>query len=293
MVRKNNLVILGLVLFTLIFSSCSALTGGESKSSGLSIGGGSASSSGGGVVLEFGAVNIEPQKGYAFPIPITITNFQKHAVSDLVIRPTGFDTGYVSGLQSEYRESLSAATDNGPYQKSLYISSVTVNGFTGNYDFNPVFKYCYSATTVFNEQVCVPDKYGKCDIKSSGVTQNGPISVKVDRIIPVGENEISVEFSLSDSLGGNVVNDCFQDSLKMDFGNKYSIAEVKLGSTVGQCIAAMADDYTINQGKGRMVCMFARGQNQDPYSSQINVKLNYKYQQQVQKKLTVRDLTVR
>lgn len=291
MLRKSSLGIITLILFTLVFSSCSALTGGG-KTSGLSIGSGSSSSSSGssGVLLEFAQINIEPQKGYAFPIPITITNFQKHEITDLVIRPTGFDSGYVKGLQSEYSETLSAATDNGPYKKSLYISSVIVDGFTGNYNFDPTFKYCYSAKTTLNEQVCVPDKYGNCDIKTGDKKLNGPIGVTINRVIPIGDREISVEFSLSDSLGGKLVNECFQDSLKMDFGNKYSISQIKLGENIGRCDASFADDFTINQGKGKFVCKFDRTSD-EAYSSQINVVFNYKYQQEAFKKITVRDLT--
>ncbi len=291
MIKKNKLIVLFLVLFGLLFSSCSSLTGDDTQTSGISIGKGSSSSSGNGVSLTFGDSNVDPQKGFEFPLQLIINNYQRHAIDDLKIKPTGFDWGYVSGLDREYNVRMGAATESGPNQYSQLIQSIKLDGFTGSYPFDPTFKYCYSAKTVFRETVCVPDKFGACDISGGDNFENGPLNINIDRIYPRGEQDILVEFSVKDSAGGNIVNECFQDERKMDFGNVYALQDIKLGSSSGNCKPLSSDTYVVNSGTSKFLCEFTRS-SEDQYSAQLSAGLDYKYQQQAQKKITIRDLQI-
>ena len=290
----KKLLLTVLILLGVFLSGCSMLGGGtDTKTSGLFGSGSSSSGSGGsGVTLEFGDSNIQPQKGYDFSILINLKNYQLHEVNDLQIKPDGFDWGYVNGLKKSYSEKLSKATESGPSQKALYLEGIKLDGFEDNYDFDPIFKYCYTAQTQFFQQICVPNSFGQCDLSvDSSSSQNGPLKVSVDKIYPLGENAIGLELSVSNSLGGNVVNDCFQAENKMEFGNAFTLRGVKLGSDSGNCKPTSADKYVINNNGAKFFCEFSRG-GDEAYRSQVTVELEYKYQQQKQKSITIRDLTV-
>lgn len=276
-------------MFGLAFSGCTMLPG-DAKTDGPSIGIGSSSSGGNGVDLEFANINIQPQKGYEFSLYLNLINNQKHPITDLKIKPTGFDWNYVqSGLQREYSENLAAATESGPNQKSLIIEGIVLDGFTDNFNFDPVFKYCYSAKTSYRQQACIPNKLGQCntDVEKT-TTQNGPLKVNVARITPLGDDKIGIEFEVSNSGKGVVVNECFQDANKNNFGNKFELKEAKLGSASGTCKPTSSDSYMINNNQAKFFCEFQRT-GDDSYASQINVALEYKYQQEEKKDIVVRD----
>lgn len=287
---KNLLSILVIGTF-LLFAGCSKIgLGGadDASQSGIGIGGGSSSKGGSGVDLTFadGRPASEMYKGQPTTFAFVFTNYQEHEVSDLEVKTHGFDTGYVGNLDDRYNvQTIPRATEQvGPgIYAGLIVSGVTVDGFEGNYNFDPKFDYCYSAKTSYREQICVPSKINTCDLKiDKNTKQNGPISVKVDRISSV-EDQVRVDFTISDSGNGQVVNECFKDD---DYANEYKL-KVSLGSVDGQCEALSGQN--IIQGKSKFYCTFNR-QGEEEYSSQIVVALDYKYQQSKELGIVVKDL---
>lgn len=289
----NKTLIILLLAFGLLFSGCSTSTSGQQ--SGLSIGGGgSKSTSSSGVTINFDDSNFEPQKDNEFSLIMNMKNYQNHAV-DVRIKPTGFEWGYLkSGLQKEFTVSLSAATQSGPALNAQYLEGIKLSDFTGDYQWNPVFKYCYSAKTTHREQVCVPNKLNQCDAtvdKSS--FSNGPLSVSVGAPFPIGEKKLGIEFTVSNSNNGVVVNECFQDENKNEFGNKLTTDPVvKMGTQEGVCKSTSSSNgYMINQNKLSFRCEFERSEgSEDAYASQVTVDFDYNYAQKVQKNIVIRDL---
>ena len=262
-----------LLASALLLSGCTSDTG--AKESGF-LGGGSSSSSssGSGVSIEFQELNFKPQKDNEFSLVMNLENNLLHDV-DVLIRPSGFDWNYLSsGLEKEFSLKLSKATNNGPNKNAHYIEGIKLSGFTGDYNWNPTFKYCYDAKTQFREQICVPNKLNSCDadVKSDKFS-NGLLSTTVSSIYPIAEDKIGVEFEVSNSNNGVVVNECFQDENKNDFGNKISEPVVKLGTTVGDCIAtSTSNGFSINQNKLTFKCEFTRsGDASESYASQVTV----------------------
>ncbi|MDA3855825.1 MAG: hypothetical protein PF569_06185 [Candidatus Woesearchaeota archaeon] len=282
----NRILVIGLVSLMILFAGCSADTG-DAQTSGF-LGSGSSSKGGVGVGLSFAEGNpksemIKEQPGtFAF----VFTNYQEHEISDLVVRSKGFDWNYVNGLDEEFSIDTipKATTQTGPGIYAGYIvSGVSVSGFTGDYNFNPKFDYCYSAKTLYREQICVPSVNNQCDTDvTKSLVQNGPLSVKYDRINSI-EDEIRIDFTVNDNGGGKVVNECFNDE---DYANSYELVAT-LGSDQGSC-EAVSGQNMIN-GKSKFYCTFSRS-GDDSYASQIVVELDYKYQQTKEQKITVKDL---
>lgn len=288
--KKLN-VLFGIVLvgFLVLFSGCSSSTDDGTKTSGLSIGKGTASSGGVGVGLSFADGNppAEMIEGQPVTFAFVFNNYQEHEVSDLRVKAKGFESGYVTGLDlSDHSvNTLPRATETtGPGVFSGYVvSGVRVEGFNEKYNFNPTFDYCYSAKTSFIEQVCVPSTKNQCDTaidKSS--KQNGPLSVKIDRISSVSD-KVRIDFSVSNAGSGQVVNECFKID---DYANAYELLAT-LGSSQGSCQAISGQN--IIGGKSNFYCEFSRS-GDESYASQVSVELSYKYQQSVQKKILVKDL---
>ncbi len=286
----RNLVLVFFVGILILISGC---TGGDDRQSGFpGIGGGSSSSSSGGVSLEFAENNPPSQmfKGQPVNFAFVFKNHQRHEVSDLRVRLRGFDTSYTTSLQSEYSvQSLPrATTEAGPgIFAGLVVQGVTVDGFTGNYNFDPIFDWCYTATTTYREQICVPSEMNQCNTRvDRSMSQNGPISVKIDYINNVG-NKVRIDFVLSNTGGGRVVNECFNiDDYAIDFSN----LRVSLGTVQGSCDSASG--FKIIGNRANFYCEFDR-QGSDSYASQVTVEFDYKYQQTTQRKILVRDLNER
>jgi opacity protein-like surface antigen len=287
------------IISTILFSSALLLSGcsldsGAKESGILGIGGSSSSSSSGtGVSIKFQELNFKPQKDNEFSLVINLENNLLHDV-DVTIRPSGFDWNYVtSGLEKEFNLQLSKATSNGPNKNAHYIEGIKLSGFTGDYNWNPTFKYCYDAQTQFREQVCIPNKLNSCDADiAADKFSNGLLSTTVESIYPISEDKIGIEFEVSNPNDGVVVNDCFQDENKNDFGNKISDPVVKLGTTLGTCVAtSTSNGFSINQNKLTFKCEFVRsGDASESYASQVTVDFGYKYSQSTNNQITIVDL---
>jgi hypothetical protein len=280
-------------LVLLVFAGCSSDSG--AKQSGIFGGGtgsssGSSSSSNAGVVLEFAQGNppSEMFKGQDYTFAFVFKNAQEHPVEDLQVKVSGFDTGFVSGLSPSYSvakiPAASSSIGDGVYS-GLVVSGVSVDGFEGNFNFNPVFDYCYTAKTKYIDMVCVPSKNNQCTADyTSNKKQNGPLSLSVDKINSIGD-EIQITFTLQNSGKGQTVNECFNTN---DYGTKYTINSVKLGTTVGTCNPRGAEDFLLGNGKANFYCTFPRS-GDDSYASQLTAEIEYLYQQQLKKSFKVVD----
>jgi hypothetical protein len=281
-----------LIASALLLSGCTSDT--DAKESGfLGSGSSSSGSSGSGVSIEFQELNFKPQKDNEFSLVMNLENNLLHDV-DVLIRPSGFDWNYLQqGLEKEFSLSLNKATANGANKNAHYIEGIKLSGFTGDYNWNPTFKYCYQAQSQFREQVCIPNKLNSCDADvTSDKFSNGLLTTTVSSIYPIAEDKIGVEFEVSNSNNGVVVNECFQDENKNDFGNKISEPIVKLGTTLGECVAtSTSNGFSINQNKLTFKCEFVRsGDSSESYASQITVDFGYKYSQSTKNQITIVDL---
>lgn len=291
---KKSLFVTLILAVTLILSGCTSDSGAQ-QSGILGIGGSSSStsSSGSGVTINFQDLSFKPQKDNEFSMVMDLKNYQLHDV-DVKVRPSGFDWNYLdSGLEKEFTLSLSKGTNDAPNQNAHYIEGIKLSGFTGDYNWNPTFKYCYNAKSTYREQVCIPDKLNGCnaDIKSDKF-ENGLLSTKVSSIYPISSDKIGVEFQISNSGKGVVVNECFQDENKNDFGNKITDPVVKLGTTVGTCSpTSTSSGFALNQNKLQFKCEFDRsGDASESYASQVTVDYEYLYSQSVKNQITIVDL---
>ena len=290
-IKGLSKVLIVMLLSTVLFLSGCGL-GDDNKEGGISIGGGSSSGGSGGVELSFAEKNPSSEMlvGESQTFAFVFRNNQNHKVDDLVIKAKGFDYSYVKGLDS-YKDSGSvdeiprATVQSGAGVYDGLKVDVTVEGFGDReYNFNPTFDYCYTAETTFSEEVCVPSKDNICDTKiTKSKEQNGPLTVNVDRITPTGD-EIRIDFSITDSGKGQIVNECFNDE---DHSNAYNNLEVKLGTNTGTC-EAPSGEKIINK-KSYFNCKFPRGSS-DSYSSQVQVSFDYYYQQSIKKNIVVKDL---
>lgn len=293
MKKRNNLIkiVIAMITFSIIFSGCGMLGSNEGDQRQSGIGLGSSSSGGNGVEITFENENIQPIKGETFSLFMKIKNYQRHEITDLEIRPTGFEKSFVSGLNNQYSETLGKATESGPNQKTLLIEGITLDDFTGNFNFNPIFKYCYSAQSYIRKQTCIPNKNNQCNIDVDESTEkNGPLSINIDRIFPLGETKIGIEVTVKDNGGGNIVSECFQDPNRNNYGNPFRIREALIGSNNGNCKPISSDEYVINEKSAKFLCEFDRS-SEESYASQITISLDYKYQQSVRKNILIRDMS--
>ncbi|MFW5705046.1 MAG: hypothetical protein ACOCXG_04360 [Nanoarchaeota archaeon] len=289
--KKINIITLILVTFGLLFAGCSG--DGDSRTSGFGGAGSGSSSSGGngGVVVDF-AENQPPSeifKGNKYNFAFVIKNHLEHPITDLQIKTKGYDRGFVTGLDESYDVSnVPAASEQaGPgVYPGLIVSGISVDGFEGDYNFNPTFDYAYSAKSTFAEQICVPSKVNSCDVDvSASTSQNGILKIKFDRINSV-EDRVRLEFTVINQGDGQVVNEFFNTE---NYAPKYSLDFVKLGTISGECSPVGSENYQIIGGKAQFYCDFKRS-GDDSYASQVTAELSYKYQQSVQKKIKVKSL---
>ncbi len=284
MIKKFMIILIMATL--LLFSGCSMFSGSGSGFGGGDNGGSSGKS---GIELVVAQNNIEPQKGQSFDLFFNIENYQRHEVNDLIIKPTGFERDYVSGMSDTYNVNIPAASERVPGRSNLLMESITLDNFVNQYNWDPIFRYCYSAKTFYREEVCVPNRQNQCDLDVSGVMfQNGPLKVTLDSF-KIGD-QITITFDINDKLGGNIVNDCFQEAYLNDYGNEFTISEIKLGETSGSCRANSGDKFAINDGSAEIICDFSKTDNDEEFISQIYMELDYKYQQEKQLKIKVEDL---
>lgn len=289
---QNIIMILSFGLL-LLFAGCSGGADGAKSDGIFSIGKGSSSGtnsgSSGGVTLEFAEQNppSEMIKDQPYTFAFIFKNYQEHEISDLVVKTKGFERGYVESLGESYNiGTLPPATiTSGPgVYTGQIVQGVKVGGFEGNFQFNPEFDYCYSAKTKFIEQICVPSKLNQCDTQVEKFSkQNGLLKVSIDRISSL-EDKIRIDFVITSSGSGKVVNECFKLD---DYSNAYSLGDVKLGSEVGQCDTVSGEN--IIGGKSNFYCEFSRS-GDSSYASQVSVDLSYRYQDTYKKSIKVIDL---
>lgn len=291
---RNILAITSLFIL-LALSGCSSETDGKQSGIFPSIGEGKSTSTSStqGISLEFAEGNPPEEmiKGVAQNFAFVIRNYQTHEVTDMSIKSKGYDTSYAPALSQFEGNGYSvssvpkATTQAGPgVFDGLVVSGVSVDGFDGDYNFNPSFDYCYTAKTNYREQICVPSTRNQCDVKIEKlVNHNGPLTVSLDRITPI-ENEIRLDFTITNSGNGDVVNECFDTE---DYSNEYKNLDVRLGSAQGSCTAVSGQKIIGN--KASFYCTFSRSSDES-YSSQVVVEFEYLYQQTTQKKIVVKDL---
>lgn len=286
---KSKLIILMTVLVAAFLVGCSSdVDGRESRFGG---GGSSSSESSGGLNLEF-AENNPPQrmfKGNPYTFAMIFRNNQEHPISDLTLRTRNFDRSFVSGLDEEYsiEEIPQASEQIGPGIRERVIDGVILDGFTGDYNFDPTFDYCYTARTKFTQTVCVPSTTNVCDTEiSRSQTQNGPLTVTIDSINHL-DNTVRIDFKLSDSGNGQVVNECFN---VRNYASEYFINSVRLGTSEGNCQPSGSPEFLLGDSRGSFYCEFDRTSDES-YGSQVRVDLEYKYQQSVRRSILVEDMT--
>lgn len=291
--KTKNLILVIVTSILLIFSGCSGNTDGA-KTSELfpSVGSGTSQTTGNGVDLSF-AEN-QPGKEYNKGQPINFgfvfKNFQDEEITDMKMKITGIEWGYITGLEREYTiSSIPKATPQaGPgVFTGFFVQGVTVDGFSNNYNFNPKFDYCYTTKTTFREQVCVPSKKNICDIKvEKSQYSNGPLKVTINRLVDYSDQttgKVGIELTINNVANGKIVNECFKTE---DYANKYELISVKLGNTVGTCTAVSG--YQIVSGTSKIFCEFPRNED-NSYASQVTVELQYKYEQSTPKNILVKD----
>lgn len=288
--------ILIMMITTLLFlAGCSSGSDNDQSISnpfGSGSGKSTGSSSSTGVTLEF--TNGNPPQDMFIGSPVTFAfifkNYQLHDVENVEVKVKGFDRSYVSGLDEEYSVTripkASDAIGAGIFT-GLVASGVVVEGFVGDYNFNPEFEYCYLAKTSFRETVCVPSTTNQCEIEySAQTTQNGPVSVSIDRVNAVSDS-VQISFTLNNKGQGEMRNECFNDQ---DYATQYVINSIKLGTLDGNCNPSGTDDYLLGEGRGSFFCEFPRSQD-GSYPTQLTLELEYLYEQEIQKSYTVIDPT--
>ena len=286
--KKSSLIIGVLVAVLLLVAGCD--TNSDGQQSGF-LGGGSSggsSNSGSGVDLTFADKNPPSSmiKGQPVTFAFVFTNHQEHEISDLRLKSKNFDTGYVTGLGADYNvNTIPRASDKtgaGVYAGHI-VEGVRIDGFEGNYKFNPVFDYCYTQKSTHREQICVPSSRNQCDEEvEKSLKENGPLNVDIERITAL-DNDIRIDFVVNNKGKGDVVNECFKTD---DYANAYDLS-VTLGTTQGNCEAVSGQ--TIINGKSNFYCTFPR-QSDESYASQVVVELSSLYQQETKLSITVEDL---
>ena len=291
--RKLGYILVVLVL--LFFTGCGIGSDG-SKTSGLSIGKGDSTSSGSvsgkeGIKLGFTQGNPVTQmiKGGSYTFAFVFENYLNHEVTDLRIRTRGFDTNFVSGLNTDYSVNrIPKANDaSGPgVYSGLVVNGVRVDNFKENFNFNPYFDYCYTAKTSFGEQICVPNKRYECDIEVNKFKfQSGVLGVSLGEL-KLSDGKIIVPIKIKDEGNGQVVNTCFNTE---EYERNYKLESVKLGSEVGSCTPYSSEKFSLIQGESTIYCTFSRSQD-EAYLSQLSVELSYAYQQAMYLEIEVEDL---
>lgn len=291
--KLNNIMMIVLTAAVLVVAGCSSGTE-DTQNSGF--GGGSSNSNSPsptkGVTLEFAQGNPSDEifKGNPVNFAFVFKNNQEHAIENLQLRTSGFDRGFVSGLNEEYSiNRIAPATEaagQGIYS-GLVVDGVVVDNFQGEYDFNPEFAYCYEATSTHQESVCVPSSQNQCETEfQKSTSANGPLTVSISSINSL-ENSVLIRFNVENRGPGRVVNECFNTQ---DYATSYDV-EARLGTQQGSCNPAGAEEFLLNNGEtGSFQCEFSRTSDES-YSTQLVVDLGHLYQQSLRKEISVVNLS--
>lgn len=289
---KNKLFLLVVMLVLGVFlSACDSIPGVSQNAIGGTNEAKSKGSSSSGVGLSFvdGNPPDDMFKGEDYAFSFVFENNIKQEINNMRIKAKGFDKGFVSGVPEELRVNriTKATTQGGPgIYSGLVLENVNVDGFTGDYSFNPTFDYCYDIRTDFREQLCVPSKRNECNINVEKSSEtDGPVAVEVGKIQLVGD-DVVIPLFIENKGNGEVVNECFNTE---DFLRDYDFVEAKLGSDTGNCAVTSSEDFSLINKESTVVCRFPRSQDEE-YSSQVTVQLGYTYQQSASLNLDVKDL---
>lgn len=291
--KLNKILTIIMCMALVVFAGCSS---GDDDTRSSGVGSGTSSSNSPsptqGVTLEFveGNPPNEIFKGTPVNFAFVFRNNQKHEISNLEMRTSGFDRGFVSGLREEYTISsipaASEAAGQGIYS-GLVEQGVVIDNFQGSYDFNPEFTYCYEATSTHSQAVCVPSSTNQCDTEfQQSKSNNGPLTVSINNINTVGDN-VLIRFSVENKGPGVVVNECFNTQ---DYATSYDVS-AKLGTAQGDCFPSGSEEFLLTGGEsGNFQCEFPRSSEQGSYSTQLVVELGHLYQQSLKEQIEVVDL---
>ena len=298
---KNKLIVLGLIVM-MLFSGCSVpFLGDDTKTSGFGSSSSSSSSSSDtkGVVLEFSEGN-PPEEMYSeqtVTFGYVFKNHQNHEITDLKLKASGFETNYVHGLDDNVENIPEIPKMTDEMGIGIYAETnppqVYLEDFGEKYNFNPEFKYCYSADSILTEQVCVPSKLTNvCEIKIEKMQKtNGPLTVIANNIINKDNGgKVRIFFTIENKGNGKVVNANNCPSTKDDYSADYDI-KATLGTANGQCYSVSGDDKykVINNEKGSFYCDFTRS-SEDSYATQLSVTATYKYEQTTKLNILVKNI---
>lgn len=289
----NKIIIVMSLVMMLFLASCSS--GSDANTNAFpSIGSNSGTSGGVGVSLEFAENNPpgEMIKDQPYNFAFVWRNYQEHEVNDLQVKASGFDSGYISGLESLLNSGTSVGTlprytsQTGPgIYTGQVLNGVQAQGFQNSYPFNPTFSWCYSTTSTYQEQICVPSTLNTCELKVDTTTaKNGPVSFTIDRISSIG-SELRIDLKAQNIGPGKIVSECFE---KDTYSVEFSTPQVTLGSTSGNCEAVSGFNFV--NGEAYFYCTFSRVSD-DAYASQLVISLDgVNYQQELTKPITAVDL---
>lgn len=292
--KKNfsKISIVMIMLLSLIIAGCSSVnTGGDTRTAGI----GEDSSSENGAV-EIGFVENNPPseafKGVPFDFAFEIFNYQMHDVDDMKLKITGFDRGNVAGLPEEDTVGtiLQASEGAGPgFKDDHFYGDVVVDDFTREFPLNPRIRYCYSQTSFRQEGICVPSRNNVCDdsiVVESNVETNGPFGFNVEQVRAIND-KIRIDFSMTNRLGGRVVEQCFD---REGFASEFSGVSASLGVEEGSCEPTGTDRYLFRNGGANFYCEFSRT-GDESYPAQLYVQAGSLYEQEENLNIVVRELS--
>ena len=264
-----------LIIFLLTFSACSEL----SLLNGTS-GGSKSSSQSDGVVLEIPSFPSELwEDTQNIKIPLIFKNYENHKISDLELRVRGIDSSLVkiNGINSVDIEKNIRVGVPGITQKEL---NMAIYDFDSDFTGNVIFNYCYDAQSEYVGQICVPKKYETSCGNPKSETTIGPLQIKIDDLVSIND-DIRVTFRVTNSGAGKIVNACFDEGNQ--YVASYNVIEVKVGS---KTICSDKQENYI-EGQSTFTCNFKRA-DEEEYTTQVSVKISYKYSKEVSKQINVR-----
>lgn len=288
--NKFKILLLCIIFSSFIIAGCSSIdTGGDTRTAGI---GGDSSSENGAVQISFVENNPPSQmfKGEQYDFAFEIFNYQMHEVDDMKLKITGFDRGNVQGLPEEDTISsipLASEVAGAGIKTDHFYSGVVVNDFTREFPLNPRIRYCYSQTSFRQEGICVPSRNNVCDesvVVESNVETNGPFGFNIEQVNAIND-KIRIDFSMTNRLGGRVVDQCFD---REGFASEFSGVSASLGVEDGNCEPIGTDRYLFTNGRANFYCEFSRT-GDDSYPAQLYVEAGSLYEQEENLNIVVRD----
>lgn len=258
-----------------------------------------------GIRLEF-PENMPPseiKKGINFGMVLKFLNYGVVEAQDLKVKIFGFEPGFVSGLDTtEYSTTKpipKVGTNGAGSNDEIRIQNIKVDNFNSkSYDFQPTFQVCYKYKTALTENLCVPTvgSYTQTQCEPQEVIKpisNFPISITQIDNYAINENEIEFMVSVSNVGDGKPIeyDNCFSD--EPFYSTPVTITKFELGTISGTCQDANSGEQGIvelKNGQGVFVCKVTRSSTMtSPYNSQLTIELDYAYQNDFNKKITIKN----